>query len=445
MKRKMLVLIAALAMMVGLCIGQASAASLKLVVAHVLDTEHPAHLGFVEMDRLLKEKSGGQIVLEIFPNSQLGDEDSILNALRIGGSVDLAVTSPAPLQAYAKEFLVCDFPYAFTDYKQVWEFYDGEMGKYLNGKLAGTGIIGLAWWDNGFRNFTTTKKEIHVPADLKGMKMRTMNAPAHMAYVNALGAAATPIPYGELYSALQQGVVDGQENPVTNIYGSKFFEVQKYLIMDRHVHDPHPFLVSEKTWKKLSGGFLIVYAACRAAAFNIPAIRGQIEIRFQDFFLAVMAFISQRALNLPQLSPNRVRGEMQAQSRYLHGDRRASHASPSPQKHIERRAGERNKIDARMLIKIGIFIKERAFHQRGRNLRQGDKHAVTLIFRQRQVHQTPMPVQHHRGKGNVVQKRRLGNQQNPKESRKTQREEEDQNRGAFANHDGIIHTGADRL
>ena len=252
MKRKSLVLIAALVMTMGLCFGQAFAAPLKLIAAHVLDTEHPVHLGFVEMDRLLKEKSGGQIVLDIFPNSQLGDEDSILNALRIGGSVDLTAPSAAPLQAYAKEFLVCDFPYAFTNYDQVWAFYDGEMGKYLYSKLEGSGIKGIAWWDNGFRNFTTTKKEIHTPADLKGMKMRTMNAPVHMAYVNALGAAATPIPYGELYSALQQGVVDGEENPVANIYGSKFFEVQKYIIMDRHVHDPSPLLISQKTWNKLS-------------------------------------------------------------------------------------------------------------------------------------------------------------------------------------------------
>ncbi len=252
MKKKVLVLVAALVMAMGLCLGQASAAPLKMIAAHVLDTEHPVHLGFVEMDRLLKEKSGGEISLEIFPNSQLGDEDSVLNALRIGGSVDLSAPSVAPLQAYAKEFLVCDFPYAFTNYDQVWAFYDGEMGQYLYSKLEGSGIMGIAWWDNGFRNFTTTNKELHVPADLKGMKMRTMNAPVHMAYVNALGAAATPIPYGELYSALQQGVVDGEENPVANIYGSKFFEVQKYVIMDRHVHDPSPLLISQKSWDKLS-------------------------------------------------------------------------------------------------------------------------------------------------------------------------------------------------
>lgn len=251
MKRKMLATIAALAMAMGLCFGQAFAAPVKLVVAHVHDTEHPVHLGFVEMDRLLKAGNSG-ITLDIFPNSQLGDEESLISALRTGGSVDFTAPSAAPLQAYAKEILVCDFPYAFTNYDQVWAFYDGEMGKFLYSKLAGTGIKGLAWWDNGFRNFTTTRKEIHVPADLKGMKMRTMNAPVHMAYVNALGAAATPIPYGELYSALQQGVVDGQENPVTNIKGLKFYEVQKYLILDKHVHDPSPLLMSQKTWDKLT-------------------------------------------------------------------------------------------------------------------------------------------------------------------------------------------------
>ncbi|MDL2226167.1 TRAP transporter substrate-binding protein [Deltaproteobacteria bacterium OttesenSCG-928-M10] len=252
MKSKMLILVAAMVMAMGFGPAQASAAPLKLIAAHVLDAEHPVHLGFIEMDRLLKEKSGGQIVLDIFPNSQLGDEDSTLNALRVGGGVDLTAPSAAPLQAYSKAFMTCDFPYAFTNYDQVWAFYDGDMGKYLYKTLEGTGMKGLAWWDNGFRNFTSTNKEIHVPADLKGMKIRTMNAPVHMAYVNALGAAATPVPYGEVYSALQQGVVDGQENPVANIYGSKFNEVQKYLIMDRHVHDPSPLLVSQKTWDKLT-------------------------------------------------------------------------------------------------------------------------------------------------------------------------------------------------
>jgi tripartite ATP-independent transporter DctP family solute receptor len=252
MKGKMLILVAALVMALGLCPAQASAEPLKLVAAHVLDAEHPVHLGFIEMDRLLKEKTGGQITLDIFPNSQLGDEDSVMNALRVGGGIDLSAPSAAPLQAYSSAFLVCDFPYAFTNYDQVWAFYDGEMGKYLYSTLDGTGIKGLAWWDNGFRNFTTTNKEIHTPADLKGMKIRTMNAPVHMAYVNALGAAATPIPFGELYSALQQGVVDGEENPVANIFGSKFYEVQKYLIMDRHVHDPSPLLISLKSWDKLT-------------------------------------------------------------------------------------------------------------------------------------------------------------------------------------------------
>ncbi len=224
----------------------------KLVAAHVLDQTHPVHQGFVEMDRLLKELSGGAMALDIFPSSALGDEEPTLEAMKMGGTIDLSAPSAAPVSIYAKQFLVCDFPYSFLNYDQVWKFYDGEFGEYLYKQLEGSGIKGLAWWDNGFRNLTTTNKPINSLADLKGMKIRTMSSPVHMASMNALGAAATPVPFGELYSALQQGVAEGQENPVANILGNKFYEVQKYLMMSRHFFDPSPLLISQKTWDSLT-------------------------------------------------------------------------------------------------------------------------------------------------------------------------------------------------
>ncbi len=234
-------------------VSEASGDHITLIAAHTLDTTHPVHQGFVKMDELLQEYSGGTMSIEIYPSSALGDEEPVLETQALGGgTIDLSAPSGAALQSFSSEFLTVDFPFAFENYDEVWKFYDGEFGDYLYDSLEGTGLVGLSWWDNGFRNLTTTSKEVHTASDVKGLKIRTMSARVHMAAWNAMGAAATPIPFGELYTALQQGVVDGQENPVANIYGNKLYEEQQYLIFTRHVHDPSPLIISEDSWNKLT-------------------------------------------------------------------------------------------------------------------------------------------------------------------------------------------------
>ncbi len=224
-----------------------------LIAAHTLDTTHHVHQGFVKMDEVLQDISGGTMKLDIYPSSALGDEEPVLETQSLGGgTIDLSSPSGNALQPFSSEFLTVDFPFVFENYDQVWKFYDGEFGQYLFDSLEGTGLKGIAWWDNGFRNLTTTNKEIHTADDLKGMKIRTMSARVHMANFNALGAAATPVPFAELYSALQQGVADGQENPIANIYGNRLYEVQKYIMRTRHVHDPQPVLMSQDSWDGLT-------------------------------------------------------------------------------------------------------------------------------------------------------------------------------------------------
>jgi len=221
---------------------------LQLTLGHTLDAEHPVQLGAEYFAERLEELSGGTMVTTVYPNSGLGDESEVVEMQSYGDSVTFSVPSGNVLQNFAGGYYAVDFYFQFENYDQVWKFYDGEYGDYLKDSLDGTGLVVTYFWDNGFRNLTTTNKEVHTASDLNGMKIRVMSAETHLANWNAIGAAATPIAYSEVYSALQQGVVEGEENPVFNILGSRFNEVQKYLVLTRHVHDVSPFIISGTAW-----------------------------------------------------------------------------------------------------------------------------------------------------------------------------------------------------
>ena len=222
----------------------------ELTFAHVLDEEHPVHLGAVYFAERLEELSGGTMKTTVYPNSALGDEDEIAEMQSYSDTITFSAPSGNSLQDYAPAMYAADFYFQFENYDQVWAFYDGEYGDYIKDSLDGTGLVVTSFWDNGFRTLTTTNKEVHTADDLKGMKVRVMNAETHLAFWNAIGCAATPVPYAEVYSALQQGVAEAEENPVFNILGSRFNEVQKYLITTNHVHDVSPLIVSGTAWEK---------------------------------------------------------------------------------------------------------------------------------------------------------------------------------------------------
>ena len=259
MKRALSVLLVCL-MLVGLtaCGGDSGSSDggsggdsgvLNLTLAHTLDSEHPVHLGAEYFADRLEELSGGTMVTTVHPNSGLGGEDEVAEMQSYGDSITFSVPSGCVLQNYTPAMYAADFYFQFENYDQVWAFYDGAYGDYIKESLDGTGLVVTYFWDNGFRNLTTTNKEVHTVSDLAGMKIRVMDAETHLAAWNAMGAAATPIAYSEVYSSLQQGVVEGQENPVFNIMGSRFQEVQDYLMMTRHVHDVSPFIISGTAWE----------------------------------------------------------------------------------------------------------------------------------------------------------------------------------------------------
>ncbi|MDW7677111.1 MAG: DctP family TRAP transporter solute-binding subunit [Bacillota bacterium] len=228
-----------------------SAEPMKLVASHVLGPTHPYQPGFERMAEIVEERTNGEIVIEIFHSASLAEEEEAIEALQIG-TIDITTVSAAPMTGFVKEYMASDLPFIFANPEDAFAFYDGEVGDKLFELTEPIGLVGLAWWENGFRNFTTKNTPIHTPSDMRGLKMRTMSSPVHMASIRALGGNAVPIPFGELYSALQQGVVDGQENPVANIHAMRFNEVQEYVILSRHFHDPSPLFISQLTWDKLN-------------------------------------------------------------------------------------------------------------------------------------------------------------------------------------------------
>lgn len=225
--------------------------TLTIRVGHVLAPTHPYQLGLEQFAKLVNEKSNGTMKVETFHSSQLGNERDMVEGLQLG-TLEMALVSTAPLASFTKDFLVFDLPFMFKDTAAARAAVDSEIGQKMLDGLAAKGIKGLCYWENGFRSVTNSKLPIETPADLKGMKIRTMENPVHMDSFTALGADPTPMAFGELFTALQQKTIDGQENPLPIIDTSKFYEVQSYLSMTQHFYAPAPILIAQKFYDSLT-------------------------------------------------------------------------------------------------------------------------------------------------------------------------------------------------
>lgn len=231
------------------CSGESRVKALKL--AHVLDTQHPVHKAMVFMGERLAEKSHGKMRLDIYPSGQLGGERDLIELLQIG-SLAMTKVSTAPLEGFVPEMKIFGIPYVFRDDDHRWKVLKGPIGKRL--LLAGEPfrLRGMCYYDAGSRSFYTKEKQIHAPADLQGLKIRVMKSITAVKMVQALGGSPTPIPWGELYTALQQGVVDGAENNPPSFYLSKHYEVCKYYSLDEHTSVPDILLMSTVVWNSLN-------------------------------------------------------------------------------------------------------------------------------------------------------------------------------------------------
>jgi len=199
----------------------------------------------------LEKLSGGKMKMKTFGSASLGSDEQMQSAL-VGGVQEMMVGSTAPLATMVKEFGVFDLPFLFNTDKEADAVLDGPLGERLLKKLEAKGLVGLVYWENGFRNLTNSRHPVVKAEDLQGIKLRVMQNQVALGVFNALGANAVPMPFSELFTALETRTVDGQENPVTTIQSSKFYEVQPYLTMTRHVYTPWVLLASKKWWDTLS-------------------------------------------------------------------------------------------------------------------------------------------------------------------------------------------------
>ncbi len=249
MNRRTLIASAALALSVGL------AAPALAQTSWTMASGYPESSFFTQnirqMIKEIEEKSGGKLKMKTFGSANLGSDEQMQSAL-VGGVQEMMVGSTAPLAGMVKEFGVFDLPFLFNSEKEADAVLDGQLGQDLLKKLEARGLIGLVYWENGFRNMTNSKRPIVRAEDMQGIKLRVMQNQIALGVFNTLGANAVPMPFSELFTALETRTVDGQENPITTIQSSKFYEVQPYLTITRHVYTPWVVLASKKWWDKLS-------------------------------------------------------------------------------------------------------------------------------------------------------------------------------------------------
>lgn len=222
-----------------------------LRLAHTLDTKHPVHKAMIILGEKLKKKSNGTLEVKLYPSGQLGAERECLELLQIG-SLDITKVSAAVLENFITEYKVFSIPYLFRDRQHAFQVFDGAIGDEMLTKGDKYRLRGLTFYDAGSRSFYTKDKPITTPEDLKGLKIRVQKSNMAVAMVNSLGGSPTPISWGELYTALQQGVVDGAENNLPSFYTSKHYEICKYFSLDQHTAVPDVLLIGLDTWERLS-------------------------------------------------------------------------------------------------------------------------------------------------------------------------------------------------
>ncbi|MBT2322981.1 TRAP transporter substrate-binding protein [Variovorax paradoxus] len=220
-------------------------------VSNGVSKEHPMGNGLAKMGACTLEKSGGKMKIQAFWDGALGSDLTGTQSVRTG-SLEMVITSTAPVVSIVPELGVFDLPFLFNTAGEADKVLDGKVGDWFTAKLPAVGLVNLAWWENGFRHTTNSKRPINKVEDFDGVKMRVMQNAIFLDTFKTLGSNAVPMAFTEVYSALETKTVDGQENPFTNIENMKFYEVQKYLTLTKHAYSPTLVLFSKKIWDTLS-------------------------------------------------------------------------------------------------------------------------------------------------------------------------------------------------
>lgn len=257
-------------------VGMAAAQDKVIKFANQNNKGHPIVMGMEKFAELVAAKSGGKMTVKVFAGGVLGSDQANVSSLQ-GGTLEMASMNSGIFASLAKEFAIYDFPFMFANGKEADAVMDGAVGQKLHAKLAEKGIVGLAYYELGFRNITNGKRPINKVEDLEGLKLRVIPNPINVDWVKAMGANPTPLPWPEVYAALEQKAVDGQENPVATINSAKLYEVQKNLVLTNHQYNPQSVVISKKFWDGLSAPEkkIIQEAALESAKYQRDQARGQ--------------------------------------------------------------------------------------------------------------------------------------------------------------------------
>jgi tripartite ATP-independent transporter DctP family solute receptor len=297
MKRLILkTLVAALAVT---AVGFASAQDIKertLKFATQGSKGHPSVFGMEKFAELVTAKSGGKIKVNLFISGVLGSDQSNISSIQ-GGTLDMAVMNTGILASVAKELAIFDFPFLFANEKESDALVEGPVGQKLHGYLQPKGLVGLSYWELGYRHITNSKRPLTKVEDIEGLKLRVIPNPINVAWVKALGANPTPLPFPELYAALEQKAIDGQENPVSVIASSKFWEVQKHMALTNHQYNPQSVIFSKKIWDTLSAAEkkIISDAAHEATKFQRQQTRAAVGVNLD--------LLKKSGMNVTELPP----------------------------------------------------------------------------------------------------------------------------------------------
>jgi tripartite ATP-independent transporter DctP family solute receptor len=261
-----------------------------------LSDDHPQGVSVKKFGELLAQKTGGKITVKLFASGALGNDVTMVSALR-GGTQEMVVPDSSTLVSLIKDFGVLNLPLVINNEKEADALLDGPFGQKLLALLPDKGLIGLAFWENGFRHVTNGRRPIQKAEDFSGLKIRVIQNPLFIETFSTLGANALPLPFPEVYTALEQRTVDGQENPTATILASKFYEVQKHLVLDSHIYSVWVLLMSKKTWDGLSADEkkAVQEAAREATAFERKTIR--------DFSENALGELKKKGMQITELPP----------------------------------------------------------------------------------------------------------------------------------------------
>ncbi len=292
-------LLASMVALLGMSVAMSANAEYKsrnIRLSNGLAQTHPVGNGVKVFDACVQEKSGGKMKITAFWSSALGDDLQATQALR-SGVQEAVITSSSPLVGLVPALGVFDLPFLFANEKEADAVVDGDFGKFINDKLDAVGLVNLAYWENGFRNLSNSKKPVAKWEDFDGMKIRVMQNNIFLDTFKNMGANATPMAFGEIFSGLETKAIDAQENPFVTIDTSKFYEVQKFISVTNHAYTPFLVLFSKPIWN--------TYSAEEKAALNECAVKGRDEERkvIRALSQQSLAKIKAAGLQVNEISP----------------------------------------------------------------------------------------------------------------------------------------------